>query len=238
MSHRILVADDDPVFSAMVPEWLTSESWAVEVARDGRKALDMLCAGRFDLALLDVYLPHLNGLEVLQAMRQKGIQTDVLMVTGYGFTELAVQAMKAGARDYIEKPMGPDELIPAVRQQLERRRPLLHVRAAQMEAYLQAHASDPSLTFNDLCAHLKLSPRHVFRLFREQIGAPFRRRLSHHRVQMARHLLEMTDAPLYSIAAQCGFKNQSRLTEAFHRLEGMSPMKYREICAVRRKKGS
>lgn len=236
MPYCILIADDDPAFCDILQRALSSEPWTVKIARDGREALDLLCTSHFDLAVLDFAMPHLTGLEVLEAVKQKGIQTDIIILTGYGTIPLTVQAMKAGAREFIEKPIKPIELVATIRRLLESRHFPPHVRAARLDTFLKDHGSDPSLKLSDLCRHFRISPAYVARLFQKYIGASFRRRLSYHRVQKAKHLLESTGAPLYLIAGECGFKNYRRLIEAFGRLEGIPPGKYRKICRDRRTK--
>ncbi len=81
--ERVLIADDDPELCTLFLTALRSEPWTVETAGDGREALDQLCTLPFDVAILDYDMPHFNGLSVLESVRQKGIQTDVVLLTGY-----------------------------------------------------------------------------------------------------------------------------------------------------------
>ena len=237
MAYRILVADDEPGVRDLLRRALSIEPWEVETAGDGREALNRLCGSPFDLAVLDVRMPHPDGLEVLRTLREKGIQTDVIVLTGYGFTDMAVQAMKLGARDFVEKQkLNLPELVATVRRLLEGRHLPPHVLANRLDAFLKERAFDSSLRFGDLCDHFHLSASYVARLFQEHLGESFRRRLSRCRVQRAKELLTSTDGPLYLIAERCGFKHWTRLTEAFVRLEGIPPQKYREICGDRRTK--
>lgn len=236
MPYRILIADDDPNTCVVLQRALESESWAVKVVRDGREALDALCGAPFDVAVLDLIMPHLSGLEVLKAARQKGISADVIILTGYGTIDVSVQAMKVGAGDFIEKPVNLARLTAAVRQMIENRHLPPHVLASRLDDFLKDHLSEPSLRLGDLCGHFRISPAYVSRLFQRHLHAPFRTRLSYHRVQKAKHLLESSDAALDTLAGECGFRNYRRLTEAFVRVEGMPPGKYRKICRDRRTK--
>lgn len=227
---HILIADDNPDFCALLRSVILQRepSWIVDFAGDGREALEMLCKGPYNVAILDVNMPHLDGLEVLRAVKKRGLQTDVIILTGYGDVEMSVQAMKEGTQDFFQKPVQPDEIVAAVRKAFERHFPS-HIVAVWLDAYLKDHASKPSLKLSDLCEHFHLSRSHLSRLFREHLGASFERQLSLHRVQIAKHLMETTDDPLYLIAEQCGFRDQARFSKVFHRMEGMSPQKYREI---------
>jgi transcriptional regulator GlxA family with amidase domain len=105
---------------------------------------------------------------------------------------------------------------------------LPHVRAERLDKYLEERATDPTLKMRDLCHRFGVSRSHISRLFREHLHTSFEERRAYHRVQMAKRLLKFTDDPLKTIAPQCGFRNEQRLSETFHRVEGMSPGQYRE----------
>jgi YesN/AraC family two-component response regulator len=233
---RILIVDDEAQVRCVLAEAVQSQPWRVETAGDGQEALDRLCAAPFDVAVLDLMMPRLDGLGTLEAIRQRGIRTDVVVLTGYGSVERAVRAMKLGARDFLLKPVNLSGLIATIRRLLEERLPTPHCLADRLDRFLKERADRPALHLTDLCAHFRISPRYASRLFHDHIGASFLERLAHHRAERARGLIASTDAPLYLIAEQCGFANARRFSEAFHRMEGMPPRKYREICADERKK--
>ena len=232
---RILIADDDPGIRDLFRAWLRSEPWEVEIVADGRQALDAIGRSVFDIAILDLYMPNLSGLEVFQGIQAKGLDTHIVIMTGYttteGTLEKAVEAMKGGAFDFLTKPLKMDDLLTTIRGLIERRHPSPHALSRRLDAFLETHSSDPNLSIDVLCKTYRISSRYVSKLFREQIGAPFRRRLSLIRVQKAKRLLESTDEPLDAIAIECGFRNYHRLSEAFSRLEGMPPGRYRKISA-------
>ena len=234
MPYRMLIADDDPNTCVILQRTLEAESWVVQVVDNGRDALNALCSSPFDLAILDLAMPHLSGLEVLETIRQKGIRTEVIILTGYGTIGASVQAMKVGAKDFIEKPINLSRLTASIRELLENRHLPPHVLATRLDDYLKDHLSETSLRLGDLCGHFRISPAYVSRLFQRHLQAPFRARLTHYRVQKAKALLESSDAALDIIAGECGFRNYRRLTEAFVRLEGVAPGKYRKICRDRR----
>jgi len=227
MTHRILVADDEELMCAYLEKVLSREPWEVETVADGGRALDLLCKKAFDVAVLDIWMPQYNGLEVLERMRQKGIQTDVVMLTGQGTIELAVEAMKSGAKDFLTKPIQPTKAVATIRHLLEQRRPSPHALARRLDMYVEERTCDPSLSLEDLCQEFRISGRYACRLFQEEMGTTFRRRLRYYRVQRAKEMLASTSMPMYQIAEACGFKNQRRFTETFRREEGRSPRRYR-----------
>ncbi len=149
---------------------------------------------------------------------------------------VAREAMQKGAFDFLTKPATQKDLITAIRKVAQGRLLCPHVLAEQLDAYLKARAGAPSLNLDNLSKDFRISKSYIRRLFREHIGAPFRERLRHCRVDRAKRLLESTDDPINIIAGQCGFENPGRFAEAFRREEGMPPSKYRQICSGRRKK--
>ncbi len=107
---KILIADDDSKARIPLTAILESEGYTVEAVDDGQKALDLLADGSFGLVLADLKMPKVNGIELLQAMRERGIGTEFVMITGEGGTDVAIQAMRDGAADYIEKPLNAERL--------------------------------------------------------------------------------------------------------------------------------
>ncbi len=226
---RILVADSDPHGSNYLREVLVEERFGeIETVGDGKEALEHLCTGVYDLAILEMYMPRVGGLEALQAIRQKGIQTDIVILCRNAAVEDVVQALKTGAQDFLKKPVHTSSIIDAVGRLLEKQHPSPHYLADRLNKYLREHATQCSLKLNDLCRHFKISRGYVTRLFQKHIGATFTQCLISYRVEKAKDLLESTDDPIYLIAEQCGFKNSRRLAETFRKLEGISPIKYRQ----------
>ena len=106
----ILIVEDEPFQREMLRDALTNEGHRVQEAENGEKALRLLGNGCFDLILLDFKMPGMNGLEVLQEAKRLNPETDAVIITAFGTIETAVEAMKAGARDYITKPVDLEEL--------------------------------------------------------------------------------------------------------------------------------
>lgn len=115
----ILVVDDEPNILRTVKNALRVEGYETDSVSTGNAALEKLMSRAYDLALLDVQLPEVNGLEVLRRVRAQGIDTPVLVMSGHGTIEMAVQATRLGARDFLEKPLSTDRLLLAVGNALE-----------------------------------------------------------------------------------------------------------------------
>ena len=122
MKRRILVVDDLPLFRDHLKVILESEGYEVETLGDGRSALELLREQVFHLAITDLRMPDMNGLELLEAIRFEKLPLGVIVLTGHGDTRIALDAMKAGADDFVSKPYDPDHLRFVVQRILERRR--------------------------------------------------------------------------------------------------------------------
>lgn len=120
----ILVVDDDPVSRAMLTQLLEQDGHRVETAADGRRAIEMLHADPFDVVLLDVVMPELDGFEVLSRMKrdEEMKHIPVLMITALDDVESAVRCIETGAEDYLPKPFDPVVLRARVRAGLSRKR--------------------------------------------------------------------------------------------------------------------
>jgi len=120
MIAKILIADDEPSNRKILAQELVHREYAVEAAHGGKQALAMIESAPPDLLILDYMMPDLNGLDVLKELRKKGNDTPVVMITAYGSVDRAVEAMKAGAYDFITRPFDPDHIDIVVRKALER----------------------------------------------------------------------------------------------------------------------
>lgn len=107
---KILIADDEKAITAGLGAILGDEGYGIEIAEDGQKALDRLASDKFGVVLADLKMPKLDGIALLKAIRERKIPTEFIMITGQGSTELAIEAIKQGAADYIEKPLNTERL--------------------------------------------------------------------------------------------------------------------------------
>ncbi len=118
---HILVVEDDQRLGRLLRRVLTEERHAVDLAHSGERGLDLAQSGGYDLVILDLMLPDLDGVEVCRRMRADGIGTPVLMLTARGTVEDRVAGLNAGADDYLVKPFAMAELLARVGALLRRR---------------------------------------------------------------------------------------------------------------------
>ena len=119
---RILVVEDEPSIADFVVRGLTEQGYAVDLARDGEAALDFLQLASFDAMILDLMLPHVDGLTVCRRLRERGDRLPVLMLTARDTVEDRVLGLDSGADDYLVKPFAFAELLARIRA-LFRREP-------------------------------------------------------------------------------------------------------------------
>jgi DNA-binding NtrC family response regulator len=119
---RILVVDDEAIVVRSCRRALEGDDRAIDAASSGAEALERIEVGAYDVVVLDIMMPGMDGLEVLQRVKESHPDVEVVMVTGLSQIETAVRSMKLGAFDYVPKPFDPEELRLVVDRALERRR--------------------------------------------------------------------------------------------------------------------
>ena len=117
--EKILIIDDDVTFSLMLRTWLGKKGFGVDTAADIAAGRRLLAEGSYDLVLSDMRLPDGNGTDLLQWIAERGVTIPVIVMTGYAEIRNAVVSMKLGARDYVSKPVQPDELLRKIREALD-----------------------------------------------------------------------------------------------------------------------
>jgi DNA-binding NtrC family response regulator len=138
MSARILVVDDEAIVRRSCTRALAGDDVQVDAVESGAQALERIEAESYDVVVLDIMMPGIDGMEVLQRVKESHPDVEVVMVTGLSQIDTAVRSMKLGAFDYIPKPFDPDELKLIVSRALERRRLLqenLHLKNAVSSKY-------------------------------------------------------------------------------------------------------
>jgi DNA-binding NtrC family response regulator len=124
MTAQLLVVDDDRTFRLSTAELLPQDGHQVTVAASAGEAAATLGAQRFDLVLLDVRMPGIDGVRFVEVLRRRGLGVPILMISGFATVALAVEALHLGADDFLTKPVDPDVLSDRVRELLQRRPPL------------------------------------------------------------------------------------------------------------------
>jgi DNA-binding NtrC family response regulator len=135
---KVLIAEDEEHLGAILEQFLLGRGYQVTVTRDGKAALAALRSEAYDVALLDIVMPELDGLEVLRNIREDAAHPEVIIITGNGTIETAITAIRLGAYDYLSKPYRMAEIDVLVRRAWERRQltrenALLHNRLSRVD---------------------------------------------------------------------------------------------------------
>ena len=116
---KVLVIDDEQIVLDSVSKVLTAENYEVDASLSGRQGLDWAIERHYDLVLTDILMPDMGGMRVLKYIKRAKPSLPVIIITGYATVKSAVQAMKLGSADYLEKPFTPDQLLKAVASALD-----------------------------------------------------------------------------------------------------------------------
>jgi two-component system nitrogen regulation response regulator NtrX len=155
MKARLLVVDDEPGVRSSLTAVLRDEGYEVEAVDSGEACLERLGRERYDLVVLDVSLPGLDGLSTLARMRERQIDVQVVIISAHGNIESAVRAIKMGAFDFVEKPLSLEKTVLVVRNALRQR----HLEAENRD--LRARVDRPSIMVGD---------SHLMQQLREQVA--------------------------------------------------------------------
>lgn len=109
-NKRILIVDDEKNIRLTLSRSLAEFGLTIDQATSGEDALEFLLLNNYDLMLLDLRLPGISGLELIQQLKELGMDVKILIITAYGTVDMAVKLLKSGACDIIEKPFSPDEI--------------------------------------------------------------------------------------------------------------------------------
>lgn len=127
--HRVLLVDDEESFVDALSKRLEARGLVVETASDGEQALKTAKDRTFDIIVLDLAMPGMNGIETLKRLREDDPDLQIILLTGHGSLEKGVEAMKLGAMDFLQKPADLENLLNHIREAGARRTALIEKRA-------------------------------------------------------------------------------------------------------------
>jgi two-component system response regulator YesN len=241
----VLIVDDEASVRSLLRSMLESTA-RVHEAEDAERALKILetQAPATDLVLVDQFLPRLTGLEVLQVTKRNWPWIPVAIVTGFGSEDLAVQALRAGASDYLRKPIELAALLRMVARLIRKVqcpvtspvpgvgiedsvRPI-HPSIRRALAFMSEHFAE-AITLAEVASEADLSRFHFCRLFHQEMGVPFHEHLHRLRLRRATTLLGDRSLKVSEIAYAVGFTDLSHFDRTFRRILGRSPSEYRAL---------
>ncbi len=257
MMFLVIVVDDDPGTREGFEQILHVAGIHAMTAENGTNGLRLARNSHPILMLVDLRLPDMSGVDLLRELREDGIDVPVVIMTAFGSTTSAVQAMKRGASDYIEKPIGVDDLLTIVTRNATRSQPTAlnpvrrlawtarafaesvpNVRLQKAAEIVERRFYEPGLTLDLVARDVGVTAEHLCRLWRRHTGEGFAGHVRRTRVAEARRLLRATTLSAKEIAFRVGFTSPSRLDRDFKRLCNVSPSAYRRAASVPESKRS
>jgi DNA-binding response OmpR family regulator len=164
MKSNILVVDDEPVARQSLSDILRLEGFSVNSVPNGQAAVEYVRTNPVELIVVDLRMPGMDGLEVIQVVNQISPETEVILLTAYGTTETAIQALRLRVHDYLLKPTSPAQVVSSVKKGLVRREARLKARRGTSVMDVDEGISEFSLKDG---THIDLSRRQIRK--REQI---------------------------------------------------------------------
>jgi YesN/AraC family two-component response regulator len=254
--YRIVVAEDEEIARRALRLLCERSRCPVEVAceaRTGRQVLEALEQVNPDIILMDVVMPGMDGLETARLVRARFPGTKVAIVSAYDTFDYAQQALRAGAVDYLLKPVRPEQLEAFLARLCSE---LDTERAPRLSAALPAESAGPdvlphayvlrrarefiamhyaqSLSLEQLAGQVALSPPYLSRIFRQEMGCTYIEYLTRVRVEAAKRLLRTTTLSLAEISAAIGYQNPNYFSTLFKAREGLTAGAYRRGAARER----
>ncbi len=142
---KVLIVDDEPMILDLLGNYLEFSDFQTEKANDGKECLETAKLFKPDLILLDFSMPGMSGLDVLKAIKQEESDIAVIMVTGVGDLDMAIQCMKAGAYDFLEKPVKLKQLGISINNALEKRSLIIGKKRLTMELKIKNEKLEKTL---------------------------------------------------------------------------------------------
>ena len=158
MKSNILVVDDEPVARQSLSEILRLEGYAVNAVPNGQAAVEYVRTHPIELLIVDLRMPGMDGLEVIQVVNQISPETEVILLTAFGTTESAIQALRLRVHDYLLKPAPPSQVVNSVKKGLVRREARLKARGGTSTMEVDEGALEFTLKDG---THIDLSRRQV-----------------------------------------------------------------------------
>lgn len=245
---KVLVVEDEEMIRrgiVLAVDWAALNCVVVGEAADGEEALEAV--ERYDPSLIitDLKMPKLDGIQMLERLRERGNQAYVIILTAYDSFSYAQSALRLGAVDFLLKPFHDGELERAVsnlQRRIERGRqpeqPAIpglkkgdkSKYVLQAMEYIGEHYGEQTISVGAIAEYLGLSESHLSHLFRKETDYTIMNYLTRYRIHKAMELLRDCRLKVYEIAERVGYRDITYFSATFKRVTGMSPSEFQDTC--------
>ncbi len=232
MAYQILMVDDDADFREELRNFL--DGYTVIEAASGSEALAILKKpNAIDLVILDAVMPQVSGTEVLREIKKIKPSLAIIMLTGQSSKDIAIDALKGRADDYIEKPINVGKFLETVQSTLAAKALKgftcthgIHAKIEQAKQFIERNF-DKKITLKDVAGQVCLSPKYFSRIFKEIAGHGFNEYRLSIKTRQACELLRNPDYRITEIAVRLGYQNSESFIRMFEKMMKVSPTQYR-----------
>lgn len=233
MSYQILIVDDDKDFREELAAYL--HQYNVLQASSGSEALKLVKKPNLiDLVILDVVMAGFDGIEVLTEMKKIDSNLSIIMLTGNSTRDITVEALRARADDYFEKPVDLNGFHDAIKRILRHKNREqfadlhgINQKIAQSKQLIERNY-DKMISLKDIACELCISPKYFSRVFKEHTGIGFQEYKLRVKIRHAEALLQKKEYTINQIADMFGYKNLESFIRLFKKAKGATPAMYRK----------
>ena len=233
MACNILVIDDDLDFCKEFKECFSE--YAICDAQNARGAMEILSKPHeIDLIFLDVSLPDMKGTELLNVIRQDYPSLSVIIMTGYGSKDVVVEALRAQATDYIEKPIDIglvksliQKIVDSNGGEIDSANGSARDKIKRVKTYIERNVMK-KVELEDVAKLVYITPKYLSRLFKDQTGVNFCDYKLSIKMKEAQKLLAKSNLSIEQIAYNLGYANVESFTRIFHQRTKKTPSQYRK----------
>lgn len=237
---KLLVADDEDIIRKGIAKYiiLHTERFIVYEAKNGQEAIDLLVKYQPDIMLLDVQMPLKDGIEVMQAAKNAGLDPVIIILSGYDEFKYAQQAIRYGAKEYLLKPLRASDILECLDKMADKyigaveddnsvdeaEQTNYFIQAAK--EYITEHCTE-NISLADVAEAAGISSGYLSTMFTQYEKCNFVDYLNKVRIEMACRYLEQKNLKNYEIAYKTGFRDEKYFSKVFKKIKGVTPREYR-----------
>ncbi len=257
---RIVVVEDEILVKKgliLTTDWQKYGCEVVGEASNGFEGVQLIDRVKPDIVITDIRMPGLDGIKMIESLKENGVSPEFIIITGYGEFEYARKALKLGVRDFLVKPIDDDDLDNALtntcqavldKQRIEKIRDKLdnigESRVMLFKEYIVDQVSEEDyvgravkyislnysldITVKTVADNLFISESYLSRLFKQKVGQTFGDYLTYYRIKKACEYLREPDGKIYEIAGKIGYRDQRYFSLIFKKLVGVTPKEFRD----------